>query len=107
MHMGGLATVGKYKPKNLTHIVFNNNCHESVGGQITCNSEVVLANIAKLCGYTENITIKGDENLLDNISLINEQLTFIEILVGIKNDKNLIRPDIDNITIKNNFIQKI
>jgi hypothetical protein len=28
-------------------------------------------------------------------------------LVGIKNDKNLMRPDIDNTTIKNNFIRKI
>jgi phosphonopyruvate decarboxylase len=107
MHMGGLATIGKYKPKNLTHIVFNNNCHESVGGQVTCNPEVVLANIAKLCGYAESITIKGDENLLNNVSLINEQLTFIEILVGVKDNKNLMRPDIDNNTIKNNFIKKI
>lgn len=107
MHMGGLATIGKYKPKNLTHIVFNNNCHESVGGQLTCNPEVVLSNIAKLCGYTESITIKSDENFLNNMSLINQQLTFIEILVGVTDNKNLIRPDIDNSTIKNNFIKKI
>lgn len=107
MHMGGLATIGKYKPKNLTHIVFNNSCHESVGGQITCNPEVVLANIAKLCGYTESTTIRGVKNFLNNISLVNNQLTFLEILVGVKDNKNLIRPDTDNNTIKNNFIKKI
>jgi phosphonopyruvate decarboxylase len=103
MHMGGLATIGKYKPKNLTHIVFNNNCHESVGGQSTCNSEIILSDIAKHCGYNKSYRIIS----INNINLLNEELTFIEVLVGIKNDKNLSRPDIDNTTIKNNFIKKI
>ena len=31
MHMGGLATIGHLKPKNLIHIALNNGAHESVG----------------------------------------------------------------------------
>ena len=33
MHMGSLTTIGYYKNENLVHILFNNNRHESVGGQ--------------------------------------------------------------------------
>lgn len=102
MHMGGLATIGKHKPKNLTHIVFNNHCHESVGGQSTCNGEIVFSDVAKNCGYQQTYRTIN----LNNINLLNKELTFIEILVGVKNDKNLMRPDIDNDTIKNNFIRQ-
>jgi phosphonopyruvate decarboxylase len=103
MHMGGLATIGKHKPDNLTHIVFNNGCHESVGGQQTCNNQIVFSNIAKNCGYTKTYTT----TTIDSINFTNKELTFVEILVNTKKDKNLCRPNIDNVTIKNNFIRKI
>ena len=28
MHMGSLATIGIVKPKNLIHVLFNNNAHD-------------------------------------------------------------------------------
>src|SRR3989344_954949 len=33
MHMGSLAIIGSQKPRNLRHIIINNECHDSVGGQ--------------------------------------------------------------------------
>ena len=35
MKMGSLATIMRYKPKNLKIIILNNNCHASCGGQPT------------------------------------------------------------------------
>eukprot|EP00456_Euglypha_rotunda_P057794 TRINITY_DN4789_c0_g1_i5.p1 TRINITY_DN4789_c0_g1~~TRINITY_DN4789_c0_g1_i5.p1 ORF type:complete len:253 (-),score=51.56 TRINITY_DN4789_c0_g1_i5:29-787(-) len=35
MHMGSLATVGQTALKNYKHLLINNGCHESVGGQPT------------------------------------------------------------------------
>jgi len=51
MHMGALATIGRYQPKNLIHIVLNNGVNESVGGQPSSGYIVNLTDIAKSCGY--------------------------------------------------------
>lgn len=51
MHMGSLATIGRYQPKNLIHIVLNNGVNESVGGQPSAGYVVNLTEIADACGY--------------------------------------------------------
>ncbi len=51
MHMGALATIGSVAPANFKHIVLNNGCHDSVGGQPTCGFAVSITGIAKACGY--------------------------------------------------------
>ena len=35
------------KPKNLTHLVFDNGSHESTGGQSTCTNSISIAKIAE------------------------------------------------------------
>lgn len=35
MKMGSMATILRYRPKNLQIIILNNNCHQSCGGQPT------------------------------------------------------------------------
>jgi phosphonopyruvate decarboxylase len=52
MHLGGMATLGQCAPKNLTHIVFNNGAHESVGGQETAGFVTSFCEVAKACKYT-------------------------------------------------------
>ena len=39
MHMGGLVSTAGLGVKNLVHVVLNNSCHESVGGQRTAASQ--------------------------------------------------------------------
>ena len=51
MHMGSLATNGRYQPQNLIHIVLNNGVNESVGGQPSSGLLIDLTTIAKSCGY--------------------------------------------------------
>jgi phosphonopyruvate decarboxylase len=51
MHMGSLATIGRYQPKNLIHIVLNNGVNESVGGQPSAGQIINLTQIAQACGY--------------------------------------------------------
>ena len=52
MHMGSLATIGRYCPCNLVHIVLNNGVNESVGGQESAGMRVSLSGIAVACGYS-------------------------------------------------------
>ena len=51
MHMGSLATIGRYQPKNLIHIVLNNGVNESVGGQPSAGYIIKLTEVADSCGY--------------------------------------------------------
>lgn len=51
MHMGNMAIAGQSGCANLTHIVFNNAAHDSVGGQPTVGGEIGLPAIAAACGY--------------------------------------------------------
>jgi phosphonopyruvate decarboxylase len=46
-----LATVGAYRPANLTHILLDNGVHDSTGGQATVSASVDFAAIALACGY--------------------------------------------------------
>ena len=51
MRMGNLATVGAYGPDNLTHILLDNEAHDSTGAQATVSAGVDFAAIAAACGY--------------------------------------------------------
>ena len=42
MHMGALATIGHCLPRNLIHVVLDNQAYESTGGQPTTSAAVEL-----------------------------------------------------------------
>jgi phosphonopyruvate decarboxylase len=51
MHMGSMAANAQLSPPRLIHIVLNNRCHDSVGGQPTAAPAMELHRIATACGY--------------------------------------------------------
>lgn len=53
MRMGNFATLGHYGPPNLTHLLLDNGCHDSTGGQPTVSASVDFAGVAAACGYAE------------------------------------------------------
>jgi len=52
MNLGILAMISRIKPKNLIHVVFDNECYDSTGGQPTISSSVALEEAAKGCGIS-------------------------------------------------------
>lgn len=48
-----MATVGAYKPKNLLHILIDNEAHDSTGGQGTVTGGISFGVIAKGFGYEQ------------------------------------------------------
>lgn len=50
MNLGILTMISQIKPKNLIHIVFDNECYDSTGGQPTISSDIDLARVAEGCG---------------------------------------------------------
>lgn len=59
MNLGGLTTLARYRPRNLTHIVFDNESLLSVGGFPTATSTGSdLAAVASAAGVPNTATVK-------------------------------------------------
>jgi len=66
MRMGVFATLGAYGPANLTHVLLDNNAHDSTGGQATVSHNVSFAGVAAACGYAS--AIESDNlDMLDHV----------------------------------------
>ena len=64
MNLGSLVTIGYLQPKNLVHIIFDNNSHESTGGQPTSASKIDISKFGNICNY--KIFVIKDKNSLKN-----------------------------------------
>jgi len=100
MKMGNMSTIGANQPKNLIHILLDNNVHDSTGQQLTNASTVDFANIAINCGYQNSYST---DNLNDFSKIIKKNLvssnktigpTFIHIKIQKGSIENLGRPAI-------------
>ena len=65
MNLGGLTTLARYRPRNLTHVVFDNESLLSVGGFPTATSTGSnLAEIAAAAGVPKTETVSGVEEFV-------------------------------------------
>ena len=96
MHMGGLAIIGDYNPKNLVHIVLNNGAHDSVGGQPTVGQKIDVEAIAKAVGYADVILVDNQMSLMAAMNHVNnaviDGVSLINVNVRKGNRKDLGRP---------------
>ena len=96
MHMGGMAIIGDYNPKNLVHIVFNNGAHDSVGGQPTVGQKIDVEAVAKAVGYADVISVDTPMSLMAAMNHVNNAVTdgvsLINVNVRKGNRKDLGRP---------------
>lgn len=94
MHMGSMAVIGAYHPRNLVHIVVNNGSHETVGGQPTVMGSVDLVKVAQGCGYGNVIGVACFEDLDEALqqAKARNELSFIEVKCAIGAREDLGRP---------------
>ena len=106
MHMGSVAVIGAYKPKNLIHVVINNNAHETVGGMPTVAGNVDIVDIAKACGYPNAIAVESFEQLDRELVAARkrDELSLIEIKSAIGARDDLGRPTTTAIENKKIFM---
>lgn len=106
MHMGSMAVLGVYAPKNMIHVVINNGAHETVGGMPTVASKIKIAEIAKACGYPYTVTIDNFRDLDRELEEAKERknLSFLEVQCAIGACGNLGRPTTTAQENKENFI---
>ena len=70
MQMGSLATIGHYKPTNYYHILFDNNVHDSTGGQPTVSDTMKIEKLAEACGYSSILTISDKKKLSETMNQV-------------------------------------
>lgn len=59
LNLGSLATIANQHPKNLIHVVFDNECYESSRGAPTATAgQADLAAVARGCGFGNVVTAK-------------------------------------------------
>tara|TARA_B100001146_G_C16090662_1_gene394826 strand:+ start:31 stop:579 length:549 start_codon:yes stop_codon:yes gene_type:complete len=107
MNLGSLTTIGKLKPKNLIHLVFDNQSHESTGGQPSNTKNIDLYKIAKSSNYKAFKTNSkiGLEKILRKIKKINGPIMIlIKITKGGKPGKRITHSPV---TIKKRFSQNL
>ena len=94
MHMGALATIGAAAPPNLTHILLNNEAHESVGGAPTAAHTVDFPAVARAVGYRLVQTAADAAALAQVLPAVgrSDALTLLEVRTAIGSRADLGRP---------------
>jgi len=89
MHLGAMASVGKQKPKNLVHIVIDNETYGSTGKQPTVSPFVNFVKIAEGCGYKNFEKIEDREELEKAVknALEKDGPTFIHVKINKSEEK--------------------
>jgi phosphonopyruvate decarboxylase len=74
MNMGILATIAGKKPKNFLHILMDNECYATTGGQPVPNAqEINYAGMAKEAGYQSAYYYEDLEDFATNIGSIMQE----------------------------------
>lgn len=82
MSLGTTPLIGAKQPKNLLHIVLDNQAYESTGGQPTISRQVDLRSLAESSGYKKTFLAQTREDLESILNAsIQEGLTFVHVKV--------------------------
>lgn len=97
MRTGSMATAGAYRPKNLVHILIDNEVHDSTGGQGTVTGGVSFGAVAAGFGYpkiysTDKIERFG--NILDEVKSKSEGPVFVHLKTKKGSPEKLGRPKV-------------
>jgi phosphonopyruvate decarboxylase len=109
MRTGSMATVGAYSPKNLVHILIDNEAHDSTGGQGTVTGGVSFGTIAAGFGY-ENIystdRLEKFEGLLKEI-VSTDKTSFVHLKTQKGSPEKLGRPKVTPAEVSVRFAEYV
>ena len=109
MHTGALGIVASMNPRNFFHILFNNNAHESVGGQPTIGYELDAVAMAKASGYKQALRATTREEMIAALQQLEttEGPVLLELRVKIDSREDLGRPTTTPIQNKDAFMEEL
>ena len=106
MKMGTLATIGASGPRNLLHVIIDNEAHESTGGQATVSGGIDFATIAAGCGYRSIWRVDTPEALEAAVAaaIAGDGPALIHVKVAIGAVADLGRPALAPAEVKDQFM---
>jgi len=105
MHLGTSALSAS--SPNLLHVLVNNGCHDSVGGQATPTGAVDFAAVMRAVGYSARSVASAEELRVAAQALDASRPTFIEVKVGRGTREPLGRPAVSTHDCKHRFMQHL
>lgn len=109
MHMGAAGINGAMQCENFYHIVLNNGCHDSVGGQPTVGFKINIPEIARATNYNTVLTTDNSGDLDKKVAEIFESrgpsLLEVKVKKGFRRD--LGRPTLSPVENKENFMRHL
>lgn len=107
MRLGSLTTAAYYQPDNLLHILLDNHCHDSTGGQATLSPHVDFPAMAAAAGYPAVVHAAGIEALKSHYLIwhASPKLTFLYLEVASEKSTEPPRPGLKPHEVKERFIQ--
>lgn len=104
MRLGALATIGFERPKNLLHILLDNELHESTGGQSTVSHSVDSALVAAASGYPKVLRVPTTDGVAALVAQETTELTFAHVKTRPGAPEDLPRPTVTPIQVKERMI---
>ena len=107
MRMGAIPTNAYYSPKNLLHVLLDNNTHDSTGGQATISHHIDFVSLANSCGYETVVEVNTLEELESAVGQWSQELglTFIYLKTAKGSKKDLGRPKIKPFEVKDRLME--
>lgn len=105
MRMGAVATLGYERPKNLIHVLLDNEVHDSTGAQATVSHTADLGLVAHACGYPRVVRAASMAEFSSALgtALQSEELTLIHVKTAPGEDPNLPRPKVTPVEVAQRF----
>lgn len=109
MKLGVMATIGHYQPRNLLHVLLDNESHDSTGGQRTVSGTVRFTEIAAAANYRQAIAADhpGDVRAAVRALRQSEGPSLLHIKLRPGSPKNLGRPTVKPHEVKARFMQRL
>lgn len=107
MRLGSLTTNGFYRPTNMLHVLFDNESHDTTGGQDTVSGNVDFPSLAANSGYPNAVEVNTIKEFVNEVEIWMEhqRLTFLSLRIAKGSKKNLGRPTVSPEQVKNRLMR--
>ncbi len=107
MKLGSLATIGYYQPKNLLHVILDNESHDSTGGQQTSSPITRFAEIAAAANYQHAFAADRVADIRESIETLRAAKgpSLLHVKVKPGSPKDIGRPTVKPHEVKERFME--
>ena len=106
MKLGSLVTIGYHQPRNLLHVILDNESHDSTGGQQTASSVTRFAELAAAANYRRAFTADRPEDVRESLHYLRTSTgpSLLHVKIQPGSPKEIGRPSLKPHQVKERFM---